>query len=104
MDEDGDGPDAAAPLAVVRALATSASARCTLRKLDLTAAPLTEATAATAVGALAALRRLDYTALVFNDRKDESRLQEGLAATAELRRWLRRRLPAVDASVVVCRV
>ena len=104
MDEDDDGPDAAAPLAVVKALATSASARSTLRELGLTGAPLTEATAATGVGALAALRRLDYTALVVNDYEDESRLREGLAATAELRRWLRRRLPAVDASVVVRRV
>jgi len=41
---------------------------------------------------------------VVNDYEDESRLREGLAATAELRRWLRRRLPAVDASVVVRRV
>jgi len=98
------GPDDATPLSVVRALAASASARCTLRELGLTGAPLTEATAAAGVGALAALRRLDYTALLVNDDEDESRLREGLAATAQLRRWLRRRLPAVDASVVVRRV
>jgi len=104
MDEDDDGPDAAAPLAVVRTLATSASARCTLRELGLTSAPLTEATAAAGVGALPAVRRLDYTALLVNDDEDESRLREGLAATEELRRWLRRRLPAMDASVIVRRV
>jgi len=56
MDLGDGGPDNAAPLSVLGALGTSASARHTFRELALTAAPLTEATAAAAVAALAAHR------------------------------------------------
>ncbi|KAK1862844.1 hypothetical protein I4F81_005411 [Pyropia yezoensis] len=108
MDVGADGPDAAAPLALLSTLAACAAARRTLRVLALSGPPLTEAAAAAAVGALTALRRVEYTVVApaaDGDDDEARRVVTMITATAGLRRWLLDTLPAGgEVSMLVSRV